>query len=181
MQPISRNTSTHIFKQDYISVTTLSINALSDFVVGPRMRNFRVTTARKSYLLVDFFIQMKSDLSIYSSSVRLNSGSSLIDPVVRCNLTHSLAHSLTTYLPTCQTTLISTHIHGYMSPSMHPFSNPLINPSIRPSIYPSDLASIIPSSHTGSHACRQGRARTHKLNPPISPSHAGRVTHIHTN
>ena len=37
-----------IFKQDYILLTTLSINGVSDFLVGPRMRNFRVTTARKS-------------------------------------------------------------------------------------------------------------------------------------
>ena len=99
MRPISRNTSAYIFKQGYILVTTLSINAVSDFVVEPRMRNFRVTTARKSYLLVDlfvfffsvfffFFFQMNADLSIYSSSVGLNSGSSLIDPVGRCNLTH---------------------------------------------------------------------------------------------
>ena len=89
------------------------------------MRNFRVTTARKSYLLVDFFfIHMKADLSVYSSSVGLNSGSSLIDRVI-CNLTHSL--SLTTYLPTFLATLISTHIHGYMSPSIHPFSNPSIH------------------------------------------------------
>ena len=48
MRPISRSTSTYIFKQDYILLTTLSINGVSDFVVGPRMRNFRVTTARKS-------------------------------------------------------------------------------------------------------------------------------------
>ena len=59
MRPISRNTSAYIFKQDYILVTTLSIDAVSDFVVGPRMRNFRVTTARKSYLLVDFFFLFK--------------------------------------------------------------------------------------------------------------------------
>ena len=115
MRPISPNTSAYIFKQDYILVTTLSINAVSDFIVGPRMRNFRVSTTRKSYLLVDFFIQMKADLSIYSSSVGLNSGSSLIDPFVRCNLTHSLTHPLTHYLPTylhtCLT-MISTHIHG---------------------------------------------------------------------
>ena len=146
MPPISRNISAYIFKQDYILVTILSINAVSDFVAGPRMQNFRVTTARKFYLLVDFFfIQMKSDLSIYSSSVGLNSGSSLTDPVVRCNLTHSLTlsltHSLTlpiylpTYRHTCLTTLISTHIYGYMSPSMHPFNNPSINPSVRPSIH----------------------------------------------
>ena len=95
-------TSAHIFKQDYIVVTTLSINAVSDFIVGPRMRYFRVTSARKSYLFVDFFfIRMKADLSLYSSSVGLNSGSSLIDPVVRCNPTHSLihSHSFITYLP----------------------------------------------------------------------------------
>ena len=48
MQPISRNTSMYIFEQDYILLTTLSINDVSDFIVGPRMRNFRVTTARKS-------------------------------------------------------------------------------------------------------------------------------------
>ena len=76
-------------------------------------------------------------------------------------LTHSLTHSLTflpTYLHTCLTTLISTHIRGCMSPSMYPFSNPSLNPSIRPSLYPSNLAAIIPSSHIGSYAHRQGRA-----------------------
>ena len=35
MGPILRNTSTHTFKQDYILVTTWSINGVSDFVVGP--------------------------------------------------------------------------------------------------------------------------------------------------
>ena len=48
MRPISCNTSTYIFKQDYILLTTLSIKGVSDFVVGPRMRYFCVTTARKS-------------------------------------------------------------------------------------------------------------------------------------
>ena len=48
MRPISRNTSTYTFKQAYILVTTLSTNGVSDFVVGPRMQNFRVTSARKS-------------------------------------------------------------------------------------------------------------------------------------
>ena len=42
------NTSTYTFKQDYILVTSLSINGVSDFVVGYRMRNFCVTTAQKS-------------------------------------------------------------------------------------------------------------------------------------
>ena len=77
MWPISCNTSTCIYKQDYILLTTLSINGVSDFVVGPRMRNFRVTTARKSCLFLHtfptFFIPMVADLSICSSSVRLNS------------------------------------------------------------------------------------------------------------
>ena len=36
------------YSPHYILLTTLSIHGVSDFVVGPRMRNFRVTTARKS-------------------------------------------------------------------------------------------------------------------------------------
>ena len=43
----THDTSTYIFKQDYILVTAISINDVSDFVVGPIMRNFPVTTARK--------------------------------------------------------------------------------------------------------------------------------------
>ena len=100
---------------------------------------------------------MKVDLSIYSSSVGLNSGSSLIDPVVRCNLTHSLTTYLPTYIHTCLTTLISTHIDGYMSPSMHPFSNPSIKPSARHlSIKSTHLSILCPSVHPSSaytHAC----------------------------
>ena len=38
----------NVFMQDYILLTKLSINCVSDFVVGPRMRNVRVTTAQKS-------------------------------------------------------------------------------------------------------------------------------------
>ena len=102
----------------------------------------------------------------------------------------SITHSLTflpTYIHICLTMLISTHIRWYMSPSMHPFSNPSINPSIRLAIYPSDLAPIIPSSHTGSHTRRQGRAHVHirtytHVNPPISPSSVHPVhphTHMH--
>ena len=34
MRPVSRNTNTYIFKQDYILVTILSVNGVSDFVVG---------------------------------------------------------------------------------------------------------------------------------------------------
>ena len=51
MRPISRNTGTYIFKQNYTLVTILwinHVNGVSDFIVGPRMRNIRVTTARKS-------------------------------------------------------------------------------------------------------------------------------------
>ena len=64
----------------YILVTTLSINGVSDFVVGPKMRNLRVTTARREILLIPayqladvFFIPMEADLSICFSSVGLNS------------------------------------------------------------------------------------------------------------
>ena len=35
--PISRNTSTYIFKQDYSLVTKLSINSVSDVVVGSKI------------------------------------------------------------------------------------------------------------------------------------------------
>ena len=48
MRPILRSTGTYIFKQDYILLTKLSINGVSDFVVEPRMRSFRVITAWKS-------------------------------------------------------------------------------------------------------------------------------------
>ena len=48
MRPLSCSTSTYIFKQDYNLVTSLSINGVSDFVVGPRMPNFCGPTARKS-------------------------------------------------------------------------------------------------------------------------------------
>ena len=75
MQPISRNTSTYIFQQDYILVTTLSMNGVSDFVVAPRMQTFVSLLPGN---LVDFcistcrlfFIPVKADLSICSSSVR---------------------------------------------------------------------------------------------------------------
>ena len=40
MQPVLRNTSTYIFKQDYILVTSVSINGVSDFIVGSRMQTF---------------------------------------------------------------------------------------------------------------------------------------------
>ena len=73
MRPVSRNTSTYIFKQNYILVTTLSINGVSDFVEGPRMRNFRVTTARKTCWSLHIFIPMEADLSICSSGVGWNS------------------------------------------------------------------------------------------------------------
>ena len=60
MRPISRSTSTYIFKHDYI-LLYLS-HGVSDFVVGPKMRDRRVTTARpeilliSAYQLADFFL-----------------------------------------------------------------------------------------------------------------------------
>ena len=58
MWPISRNTSTYIFKQDYSLVTILSINSVSDFVVGPRLIVLLLPEILliSAYLLADFFL-----------------------------------------------------------------------------------------------------------------------------
>ena len=38
----------YVYLHAGLCLTTLSMNGVSDFVVWPRMRNFRVITARKS-------------------------------------------------------------------------------------------------------------------------------------
>ena len=50
------HSNTYIFKQDYILVTSLSIKGVSGFVVGPRMRNFSVTTACPESLLISAYL-----------------------------------------------------------------------------------------------------------------------------
>ena len=95
MQPISHSTSTYIFKQDYILLTTLSINGVSDFVVEPRMRN--PETLLISAYLPDFFIPMVADLGICCSSVGLNSKQRWPDRVfltwlLDVKLTQSITH-----------------------------------------------------------------------------------------
>ena len=71
MRPISRNTSTYVFKLDYSLLTILSINGVPDFVIGPR-----IIVLLLSGNLVDFwistyhfFMPMEANLSICSSSV----------------------------------------------------------------------------------------------------------------
>ena len=79
MQLISRDTSIYIFQQDYILVTILSMNGVSDFVVGPRKQTFvlllpgNLVDVCISTCRIFFLIPMEADLSICSSSVGWNS------------------------------------------------------------------------------------------------------------
>ena len=51
MQSISRIEYRYVYLQAGLYLTSLSMNGVFELVVGPRMRNFHITTAQK---LVDF-------------------------------------------------------------------------------------------------------------------------------